>query len=95
MKRTVWANALLSDGKILFWSTGNECKSIYDFYKDFYYSGLPGNYEDHHKMELVKKSFEQKTAEDNRMIFDELAPEFYRQWEISEDSKGAKPYKEE
>ena len=38
--RTVYANALLSDGKILFWYTGNECKDWHDFYKDFYYAGL-------------------------------------------------------
>ena len=34
--RTVYANALLSDGKILFWYTGDECKEWSDFYKDFY-----------------------------------------------------------
>lgn len=68
MKEFVWANALLSDGKILFWWTGDECRSIYDFYKDFYYAGLPGDYEEHHKMELVKKSFRQETHEDNDRI---------------------------
>lgn len=92
MKEFVWANALLSDGKILFWWTGDECRSIYDFYKDFYYAGLPGDYEERHKMELVKKSFRQETHEENHQIFNVLAPEFYRQYKISEDSKGKRPY---
>lgn len=92
MKGFVWANALLSDGQLLFWWTGDECESIYDFYKDFYYSGLPQDYEKYHKLELVKQSFRQETHEDNDRIFNVLAPEFYRQYEISGDSNGKKPY---
>lgn len=93
MSKFVWANALLSDGKILFWWTGSECHSIYGFYKDFYYSGMNmADYEKSHNLELQKKEFRYETSEDNRRIFSELAPEFYRQFEISPDSKGQRPY---
>ena len=89
----VWANVLLSDGKILFWWTGSECLSIYDFCKDFYYSGMNmTDYEKSHNLELQKKQFRCVTSDENRRIFKELAPEFYRQFEISPDSKGPRPY---
>ena len=51
-----WANALLSDGKILFWYIGSECGSKLDFYKDFYYAGITyDNYAITHQLKLVKK----------------------------------------
>lgn len=90
--KKIWANALLSDGKILFWYTGSECDSIYDFYKDFYYAGINfSEYEKTHKLELVKTKFEEK-QDSNYTIFHVLAPKFYKQYEISTDSKGCKPY---
>lgn len=93
MTEYVWANALLSDGKILFWWTGSECKSIYDFNKDFYFAKINmTTYKKEHKLEIKKKRFRQETTEDNNKIFYELAPDFYRQFEISPDSKGQKPY---
>lgn len=92
-EREVWANALLSDGKILFWYTGSECEEIYDFYKDFYYAKIDyAKYEKSHKLELAKKKFHQNNESDNDLIFNFLAKEFYRQYEISPDSKGRKPY---
>ena len=93
--RTVYANALLSDGKILFWYTGGECKDWHDFYKDFYYAGLNMiEYEKSHRLELDKIGFEIKPSSwgYNNFIFEVLAKEFYRQYPISEDSKGRKPY---
>ncbi len=48
---SIWANALLSDGKILFWYIGSECKSKLDFYKDFYYAGIDySEYETKHQL---------------------------------------------
>ena len=62
--RTVYANALLSDGEILFWYTGDECKSWHDFYKDFYYAGLHMvEYEKSHELKLVKVGFIDPTDE--------------------------------
>lgn len=93
--RTIYANALLSDGKILFWYTGDECESWYDFYKDFYYAGInTTEYKKTHRLELDKIGFEIKTSswDYNSFIFEVLAKEFYKQYPISEDSKGAKPY---
>lgn len=93
-ERIIYANALLSDGKILFWYTGNKCTE-YDFYKDFYYSEInEKEYRKEHKIEIKQIGFIDSTEdwEWNKMIFDFYAKEFYKQWEISEDSKGARPY---
>lgn len=85
--KNVWANALLKDGKIMFWWSGRECKDEYDFYKDFYFAGL-------------KMSDELKTGkyrlEKQRIsgIGNKDEEEFYRRFPIHEDSKGRKPYTE-
>lgn len=90
MKDTVWANALLSDGKILFWYTGDRCHSANDFYKDFFYSDINQiEYEKNHALELVCLEIDNT---DNCKAFNELAPAFYRCYEISPDSCGQKPY---
>lgn len=90
MSNAVWANALLSDGKILFWYTGSKCNEWNDFYKDFYYSHINSmEYEKLHKLELVCKELD---SSDNHKAFEADAPDFYRQYEISPDSKGCKPY---
>ena len=90
MSDTVWANACLSDGKILFWYTGSKCQTVYDFYKDFYYACINlTEYEKQHKLELAQKEIDNA---DNWKAFNVLAPDFYRNYEISQDSKGSKPY---
>ena len=91
----VYANALLKDNKIMFWWTGNKCRSEYDFYKDFYCSGLKMDDElATEKYKLISK----KVAETDRNGFgdieDKKAEEWYKQFEIHEDSKGRKPYRE-
>lgn len=93
--RTVWANALLSDGEILFWYTGDECSEWTDFYKDFYYARINSvEYEQKHDLRLAKMAFVDVTDDDdyNNFIFYNLAKEFYRQFPISKDSRGQKPY---
>ena len=92
--KSVWANALLSDGKILFWYVGSECKSKLDFYKDFYFAGIGYmDYEAQHQLKLVKKEFRYKNGEQkSNYIFNVLAPEYFRNYEISPDSKGSPPY---
>lgn len=93
-KEEVWANALLSDGEILFWHTGRERIDFFDFNKDFYYAGIGVEYAAAHKLELVKKKFE--VDEDdicaNNRVFEVDARDFYRQFRISPDCKGEKPY---
>ena len=89
----VYANALLSDGKILFWYTGERCTSPWDFNKDFYYAGINLlEYEKAHELRIVRQNFLQRTPEDNYRIFNEAAPAFYRMFEISPDSVGERPY---
>lgn len=94
---SIWANALLSDGKILFWYTDRDkAKSKFDFYKDFYYSRIKvDEYEKTHKLTLVRKEFFVFNDEDNNKIFDVEAVEFYKQYEISPDYKGQPPYRKD
>lgn len=90
--KEIWANALLSDGEILFWYTGSECKEVYEFYKDFCYSHINmAEYEKTHKLSIVKMKFIEQNGDDNWRIFNILAPNFYRRYKISPDSKGDKP----
>ena len=94
--KTIYANALLSDEKILFWYTGQSpCLDWREFYKDFYYAGIDATeYEKQHTLRIARMGFEDNTENEdyNQVIFDVLAKEFYRQFAISEDSKGEKPY---
>ncbi len=94
--KTIYANALLSDEKILFWYTGQSpCLDWREFYKDFYYAGINATeYEKQHTLRIARMGFEDNTENEdyNRLIFDILAKDFYRQFAISEDSKGEKPY---
>ena len=91
----VWANALLSDGEILFWYVGARCDAPCDFYKDFYYAGIKlSEYEKAHNLEVQRMGFLDET-EDNRynnFSFEVLAQDFYKQFPISPDSKGERPY---
>lgn len=94
-RNIIYANALLSDGKILFWWTGNSCSDWTDFYKDFYYAGIDATeYVKSHELKVVKMGFVDDTENNdyNHLIFKVLAKEFYKQFPISKDSKGEKPY---
>lgn len=88
---------VLSDGKLLFWWTGDECHTWQDFYKDFFYAGISmWKYETEHRIELIKKQIltvdDDTTSEEWNLAFDGPAKEFYRQYEISPDSRGQRPY---
>lgn len=79
----IWTNAVLKDGKLIFWWTGDECKDIWEFNKDFYYSGLKMKEElETGRYKLVKQKIEK--MEDDK--------DFYRQYELYEPFKGQKPY---
>lgn len=89
----IYANALLSDNKILFWYTGHCQLDEHSWYKDFYYAGINQiEYFTEHTMTCVSTEFE-ATEETNNYIFEHKAPVWYSQWEISEDSKGEPPYR--
>ena len=65
------------------------------FYKGFYYAGINATeYEKQHTLRVARMGFEDNTENEdyNSLIFDVLAKDFYRQFAISEDSKGEKPY---
>lgn len=91
----IWANALLSDGKILFWYTGRKCDSWMDFYKDFYYAKIDMcKYEQTHKIQLINIGFIDETEDSdyNQLCFNALAKDFYKCYKISPDCAGEKPY---
>lgn len=83
-----YANALLKNGKIMFWWSGDKCNSPYDFYKDFYYSGM------NMKKELETGEYS-LVSQEISAIGSQDEENFYRQFEIHEDSKGKKPYEVE
>lgn len=94
MKKTIYANVLLSDGKILFWYTGDRCDEN-SFYKDFYYSRINElEYKKKHKVECksIGFVFDEEDNEYNNFCFDVLARDFYKLFEISPDSKGSNPH---
>lgn len=80
--RKIWANAVLKDGKLMFWWTGNKCEDVYDFYKDFMYSGL----------KMMDEIATGKYALEQGMVSSVNDTSFYKQFELHEDFKGIKPY---
>lgn len=84
LERIIWANAVLKDGKLLFWRTGREMKEIWDFNKDFLYSGLHMTQEINSGRYTLEKQIVSGFDDDR----------FYRKFELHEDFNGQKPYKE-
>lgn len=92
-KKNIWANALLSDGNLLFYYVGDCDCSVYSFYKDFYYAGIDMvRYSKEHKLEVAKMQFTIFDEKYNNYVFDVLATDFFKLFPISPDSKGSKPY---
>lgn len=90
----IYANALLSDNKILFWRTAQRKYEVTDFYKDFSRSGIKqSEYEKEHELKVATMAFEFKDENINNFVFDKIAKVFYSFWEISPDSKGEPAYK--
>lgn len=83
--RDVFANALLKDGKIMFWWSGDKCHSKHDFYKDFYYAGL-------NMQEEFATGRYRLVTQKIPFIGSDEEEQFYRQFEIHKQSKGARPY---
>lgn len=80
--RKIWANAILKDRKLMFWWTGDKCKDVYDFYKDFMYSGL----------KMMDEIATGKYALEQGIVSGVNDTSFYEQFELHEDFKGRKPY---
>ena len=79
-----YANAVLKDGKIMFWWSGDECDTVEDFYKDFFYAGLNMDNElKTGRYSLVKKPI-------NEIGNDDV--DFYRLFKLHEDFKGFSPH---
>lgn len=80
--RKIWANAVLKDGKLMFWWTGDKCKDVYDFYKDFMYSGL----------KMMDEITTGKYTLEQDIVTGVNDTSFYRKFELHKDFKGQKPY---
>lgn len=86
---TIWANVVLKDNKIVNWSVG-ERKWEHHFSMTRYFK-VPFNFDDY-KDEIVQNlSWEVQNDKEHNDVFEILAPEWFRQWEIHEDFKGSKP----
>lgn len=90
-----YSNVLLSDGKILFWYSGyDQCEEVEDFLKDFIYAKIPFNeYRQHHELKIETQGFVICRKEDYEW-FERTGSfqNFYKQFELSPDFKGWKPY---
>ena len=87
IESNVFANALLKDGKLMFWWSGSKCNMPEDFYKDFMIAGM------NMKEELATGKYRLETE-----LIDHIGSkeeeDFYRQFPLHEDFKGRKPYAE-
>lgn len=82
-KQRIYANAVLKDGKLIFWYTGHEREELWDFHKDFLHSGLNIKNEiETGRYELVKHKIDKFEDDKN----------FYKQYELYEPFVGKKPY---
>lgn len=92
--KVFYASALLVDNKIMFWRISpNKKTNPYDFYKDFYFAGIKmDNFIKAHKCRCAFKAFIQSEKTTNSKIFNELAPKWFKKWEISEFARGSLPY---
>jgi|GEM_PF-2367486 len=83
-KKSVYANALLYQGEILFYRTAQRKYDKYDFYKDFMRAGLTnlqtGKMEEF-EVERIEFVIDEKN---NNFIFNDLAPIFYKSFNQSE-----------
>lgn len=82
LERIVWANAVLKDGKLMFWRTGREMREVWDFNKDFLYSG----------MDMVKDIESGRYTLEKQIVSGFDDDSFYRKFELHEDFNGKKPY---
>ena len=82
-----WANAVLKDGKILFWWSGGRCASIYDFAKDFYFAGFDMK---DMEAELQSGRYNLVTAPISQIGYDDVM--FYRNFLIHDDFQGTSPH---
>ncbi len=94
---TIWASALLVDNKIKFWKVSPHSKKmIYDFYKEFIYSGESIKpYLENKLVRVENMSWEIKDDGSNRHeIFSILVPKWFSQWNMVENYKGRTPWEE-
>lgn len=93
--KTIYINVLLKDNKIMGWHISpNERRTPSDYYKDFYYAGESmENCDKLYKVVGIAVTFKNDDNSDlNNFIFDVIARDFFKRWEIHPNHFGAAAY---
>ena len=85
----VYASVLLLDGKIENWKVGGYRKEIPGEWKAYWKLDRLADYS------AFSKAFEVNTPEEHEKVFNELAPEWFKQWPHADDYRLGKAYEEE
>lgn len=99
MNKTIYASVLLKDNKIISYRISpNKKEKPSDFYKDFIYSEYKDWSNCDNEFEVQWMGFEFNDNDDkesyriNNYIFNNIAKEFFKMWEIHPEHFGDKPY---
>jgi len=84
----VYASVLLLDGKIENWKVGGSIRANPLEWKTYWKMDKLKDYK------TASKGFEVNTQEEHNKVFDELAPEWFRQWDHADDYRLARAYED-
>jgi hypothetical protein len=82
----VYASVLLLDGKIENWKVGGSKKDEPMAWTIFWKMDRLTDYK------AISKGFEVNTPDEHAKVFDELAPEWFKQWPHADDYRLARAY---
>ena len=96
MRKTIYISCLLKDNMIIAYHIGSNARKYpHDYYKDFYYAdkGME-NCDEIYEVKYMTVEYEDDeiSTEFNFYIFDELAQQFYKHWEIHPNHFGESAY---
>lgn len=95
MRKTIYISCLLKDNMIIAYKVSPNKKTMpHDYYKDFFYSGTSmENCDEIYEVEYMSVEFEDKEDSNfNNYVFEEIAKNFYKQWNISPEHWGCPAY---
>ena len=94
MKRTLYINVLLKDNMIVGWHISpNERTMPHDYFKDFIYANKSmKNCDEIYKVEGISVEFTDNDTRLNNYIFEVIARDFFKLWEIHPEHFGSPAY---
>lgn len=97
MNKIFYASVLLHNEKIKFWKVSpNKRSRVEDYYKDFLFCGESlQEFIAHGNFKVEYTQFIESEEMTNDDIFNELAPNWFRRWDLVEGYKGLVPYNKE